>query len=147
MIDRDAPEGAYPRIEAVINSVAQWVKRYRVAAGARHELAMCPPEEVARIANDLGIGRREFDLVATKGPGSADLLQKMLRALGVDPEAPALKEAGVMRDLQRLCVTCGHKTECAQDIAAGTAAQNFYGYCPNAYTLDSIFVETVFKKL
>jgi uncharacterized protein (DUF2336 family) len=146
MVDRTAPEGALPRIEAVFNSIAQWVKRYRVASGARDELAMCGPEEVARIANDLGISRRELELVATKEPGSADLLQKMLVALGVDPQAPALKEAGVMRDLQRLCVTCSHKTECARDIAAGTAAQNFYGYCPNAYTLDTIFVATVFKK-
>jgi uncharacterized protein YjiS (DUF1127 family) len=147
MAGRTAPEEAFPRMEAVLNAVARWVKLYRVAAGARNELAACPPEEVARIAKDLGISRGELELVATKEPGSADLLQKMLRALGVDPHAPALQETGVMRDLQRLCVTCGHKTECADEIAAGTAAQNFHRYCPNAYTLDTLFVETRVKQM
>src|ERR1700686_2870693 len=97
-----APEEAYPRLDAVLNAIAGWVKLYRIASGARNELAACPPEEVARIARDLGISRGELELVATKGPGSADLLQKMLLALGVDPRAPALHEAGVMRDLQRV---------------------------------------------
>jgi hypothetical protein len=58
-----------------------------------------------------------------------------------------LQKAGVMHDLQRLCVTCGHKAECADDIAAGTAARNFHGYCPNAYTLDTLFVEAGVKKM
>jgi len=147
MVDRAAQEEGYPRVEAVLNAVARWVKLYRVASGARNELAACPPEEVARIAKDLGISRGDLELVATKGPGSADLLQKMLRALGVDPHTPALQEAGVMRDLQRLCVTCGHKAECADNLAAGTAVQNFHGYCPNAYTLDALFLETRLKQI
>jgi Family of unknown function (DUF6455) len=144
MANPTVPEEAFPRIEAVLNAVARWVKLYRVASGARNELAACPPEEVERIAKDLGISRGE---VAAKGPGSADMLQKMLRALGVDPRTPALQEPGVLSDLQRLCVTCGHKAECADDIAAGTAAQNFHRYCPNAYTLETLFVETGGKKM
>ncbi|HEY2136557.1 MAG TPA: DUF6455 family protein [Xanthobacteraceae bacterium] len=147
MADRETSQGSHSRLDAAVKYIAEWVRLYRIALGARNELAACTPEEVSRIAADLGISRRDLELVAAKGPGSADLLQKMLTALGVDPQSPALQEAGVMRDLQRLCVTCGHKTECAEHIADGTAAQNFYGYCPNAYTLDTIFVESVFKKV
>jgi hypothetical protein len=53
----------------------------------------------------------------------------------------------VLEELRRMCATCEHKPECARDLAAGTAATNFYAYCPNALALDSIYVEMTFNRL
>jgi DNA-binding transcriptional LysR family regulator len=130
-----AGEQHYPRVEAILDSIADWITRYREAAKARAELRRCGPEEVARIAHELNIGPGELNELAGKRPQDAALLGKMLVALGVDPEA-VMKEPLLARDLQRLCVACDHKQQCAHDLAAGTAGAHFREYCPNAYTLD-----------
>jgi hypothetical protein len=44
-----------------------------------------------------------------------------------------------MRDLQRICIACGHKGRCRHDLAAGTAPSHYRDYCPNAMSLDVLF--------
>jgi hypothetical protein len=63
----------------------------------------------------------------------------MLAALHVDPKALAEADPINMRDLQRLCITCGDKKRCEHELSNGTAAENFREYCPNALTLDALF--------
>jgi hypothetical protein len=130
---------AYPLLDPILETIANWVKRYRYAVGLRAELAHCGPDEVARVAHELGVGPGELVDLASRGPHAADQLQKMLVALGVDPKKVALQDPIAMRDLQRLCITCGSKRQCEHDLAAGTAAQNFRNYCPNAVMLDELF--------
>jgi uncharacterized protein (DUF2336 family) len=133
--------------EPVINAIAQWVRLCRIALGARDELAVASPEEVARIAGELGVRLPDLAQAAAGWPADAELLRKMMIALGLDPDAPALKDHAVISELQRLCAACGHKDECARDLAAGAAPETFYAYCPNAKTLDSIYVETTFNRV
>jgi pyrroloquinoline quinone (PQQ) biosynthesis protein C len=102
-------------------------------------LARCGPEEVARAANDLGVSPGELVRLASKGPHAADQLAKLLLALGVDPKKLASEDPAMMRDLQRLCITCGHKQRCEHELAAGTAAKHYRNYCPNAISLAALF--------
>jgi len=51
--------------------------------------------------------KTELAALPKKGPNSADLLQKLLIALGVDAKGLEYEDPLVMRDLQRLCTTCG----------------------------------------
>jgi hypothetical protein len=97
------------------------------------------PDEVAYIARELGITPKELYQLALKGPEAADLLKKMLLALGVDPKTLAGRDPILMRDLQQICITCGHKKQCSHELAAGTAAKNYLAFCPNAYTLETFF--------
>jgi hypothetical protein len=129
---------SYPRIEPILDVIADWVKRYRHAVGLRNELQQCGADEVARVARELGVSTGELAQLASKGPGAADLLPKLLRALGVDSAALARQDPFTMRDLQRLCINCGVKRRCEHELAAGTAPQNFRAYCPNAFTLDEL---------
>ena len=123
----------------ILDPVADRVKKYRYAVGLREDLANCGVEEVARMARDLGINPREFIPLATKGPEAADQLSTLLRALGVDPKALASNDNAMMRDLQRICIACGHKNQCERDLAAGTATEHFHDYCPNALSIDALF--------
>ena len=125
----------------VLDAIANWVKKYREAIGYDNELANCTPEQVALIARDIGLGPGELLSVTAKGPHAADELPKLLRALGVDPQKLASKDPATMRDLQRICVTCGHKGQCRHDLATGTAASHYRDYCPNAISLDALFHE------
>ena len=106
----------YPTLEPILNAIANWAKKYRYAAGLRDEFARCGPEEVAHTARELGLSSRELYRLAGKGPHAADPLQKMLRALGVDPKALASQDPLLMRDLQRLCIVCGHKKQCQHEL-------------------------------
>ena len=125
-------------VEPILDAIANWVTKYRHAVGLRGGLADCPPEEVARIARDIGLSPQELKLFVDKGPHAADELPKLLRALGVDPLKLASNDPDHMRDLQRLCVTCGEKSQCRHELAAGTAAGHYRDYCPNAMSIAAL---------
>lgn len=141
MPNRDTPQKSYPVVEVVLNSIADWVSKYRYAIGRTNDLGLCSREDVMQIANDLGVSVNELRELVAKGPHAADLVQKMLVALHVDPKVIAASNPLVMRDLQRLCITCTDKKRCAHELAKGTAAEHFNEFCPNALTLDALFVQ------
>jgi len=126
---------------SVLDAIADWVKRYREAIGLRNEMANCTAEQVAVIARDMGLSSGELLSITAKGPHAADELPRLLRALGVDPQKLGSKDPGTMRDLQRICITCGHKGRCQHDLARGTVASQYHNYCPNAIALDALFHE------
>ena len=121
MTDDQVRQDDYPTVNFVLDAIAGWVNKYRALAGARDELGQCSPEDVRQIANDLGISVGELRTMSAKNPHAADLLVRMLTALSVDPEALAKSDLATMRDLQRLCTSCGHKGRCAHELAEGTA--------------------------
>ena len=128
-------------VRPVLDAIANWVKKYRHAVGLRGEFAHCGAEEVALIARDIGVSPGELISIANKGPHAADELPKLLRALGVDAKKLGSNDPSLMRSLQRICISCGHKDQCQHDLAAGTAASNYRDYCPNAMSLDALFHE------
>jgi hypothetical protein len=134
---RGKPQPKASPVEGALNTIAQWVTKYRMAVGAH--LGPCGPEEVRQTARDLGVATTQMRELMNKGPGAADLLQNMLVALHVDPKKLAKANPAVVRDLQRLCITCSNKTLCAHELDVGTAAEHFRDYCPNAFTLDALF--------
>jgi pyrroloquinoline quinone (PQQ) biosynthesis protein C len=139
MSQQNPEPGTYPTLATILDAIANWIKKYRYAAGQHQELAECGADEVARIAHDLGVDTAELFKLVDNGPGAADLLQRMLQALGADRDRLALIDPLIMRDLQRLCISCSHKKRCEHDLAAGTAAQNYREYCPNAVSLEALF--------
>jgi len=139
MIGETADNSRYPSLEEILGSIAYWINRYREAYAAHDQLINCGAAEVARVAYDLNISSEELATLASKGANSADLLRKMLVALGVDPKNITHDAATAMHDLQRLCVNCGQKRQCAHELEVGTAAENYREFCPNAYTLDALF--------
>jgi len=123
----------------VLDAIANWIKKYREAVGLQNELANCTPEQVAVIARDMGLSPGELLSISAKGPHAADELPKLLRALGVDPQRLVSEDPARMRDLQRICITCGHKGRCQHDLAAGTITGHYHDYCPNAISIDALF--------
>lgn len=139
MPNRDSQTTHYPTVELVLDSIADWVNRYRNGTGSHKDFGQCDGAEVMRIADDLGVSSSELRDIASKGPGGADLLRRMLDALHVDPNEIINANPGVMRDLQRLCANCADKKRCAHELDDGTAAEHFHEFCPNAFTLDALF--------
>jgi len=98
----------------------------------------CGAGDVARIAADLKIDQSELSALTKKGPGAADLLQKLLTALGMNAKDIDQGDRAVMRDLQRSCIMCDEKRRCKFDLINGVITENFRDYCPNAFTLDAL---------
>jgi hypothetical protein len=128
--------------ESVFGAIARWVNNYRDTVATDRQLGDCGPDEVAAIARDLMLAPRDLLTLTRRGPDGARLLQEMLKALGVDGAALSQQDPVVMRDLQRLCVSCGYKRQCERDLADGKLAENYHDYCPNAYTLEMLFDRT-----
>jgi hypothetical protein len=139
MSNRDSHQADYPVVETIVNSIADWVSRYRHSIGGKSGLGRCNPEEVMAVANDLGVSPGDLQSLGRKGPESIPLLRNMLAALKIDPQALIDKDPLVMRDLQRLCTNCHDQKRCRQELEKGTAADHFHEFCPNAFTLDALF--------
>jgi hypothetical protein len=135
----DSQQNSYSTVEFVLNSIANWVNKYRETIAHRNELGRCGPDEVMLIAKDPGVSPKQLREFVRKGPGAADMLQKMLVALNVDPKALANIDPVVMRNLQQVCITCDDKKLCKHELANGAAAEHFRDFCPNAFTLDALF--------
>lgn len=129
----------------IMSAVTQLVRFCCSALGARQELGASV--SAARYPAETRIAACALDQAIADWPNSAALLRKMMIALGLEPDAPAVLDHAVMEELRQMCAACEHKTECARDLADGTAAENFYAYCPNARALDSIYVEMTFNRL
>jgi hypothetical protein len=136
---RNNQQQSYPAVKLVLNAIADWVNKYRNTIARNNELGQCGPDEVMRIAKDLGVSPTQLREFVRKGPDAADLLSKMLIALHVDPKVLANSDPLAMRELQQLCITCGDKKRCKHELANGTAAEHFRDFCPNAMTLDALF--------
>ena len=139
MANGDTQRSSYPTVDFVVNAIADWVNKYRSHHGLHDELGQCSPEEVMRMAADVGVPPGELRALAARGSDSAKLLEKLLTSLNVDPTRLTNTNPAVMRDLQRLCVVCGQKDRCQHELKEGTAAEHYREYCPNAFTLDALF--------
>jgi hypothetical protein len=147
MAEGNAGRSGFPGFEPIMNAMAEWTRLCRVAFGGRDDLVQSIRIESVRAANALAAQTAALIQSVPGWPQAAILLRRMLIALGIDPDSPALRDHAAIAELQRSCAACDRKLECAQDLSNGTAAENFYAYCPNAKALDSIYVEMTFNTL
>jgi hypothetical protein len=122
----------YPLFDTLVTTFNDWLKHRREMS----ELRELNTAEFDRVAGELRVSPGDLDELVRKGPHAADELPQMLKVLGIDEEALARTQPLVLRDMERVCALCHHKGECVRDFAAGTAAEHYEEYCPNAPTID-----------
>ena len=123
-----------PVVETLIHSFSDWLKHRR----EMNELRGLDTSEFDRIASELRVSPVDLTELVRQGPHAADELPQMLKALGIDQEALARTQALVLRDMERVCALCHTKRECDRDLAAGTSAEHYEGYCLNAPTIETL---------
>jgi transcriptional regulator with XRE-family HTH domain len=122
----------YPVFDALVTTFNDWLKHRREL----NELRQLNTQEFDRIAGELRVSPNDLNELVRQGPHAADELPMMLKALGIDEDILARTQPLVLRDMERVCALCHHKGECVRDFAAGTAAEHYEEYCPNAPTID-----------
>ena len=129
----------YPRVEFLIDTFADWLKHRRGLS----EIRQMDRGDFERIASELRVSPGELDTLVRRGPHAADELPRLLKALGIDQTDLARTEPMVLRDMERVCALCHDKRQCDRDLAAGTSAERYEGYCLNAPTIDALNLEAV----
>ncbi|RXT48395.1 hypothetical protein [Bradyrhizobium betae] len=124
----------YPRVQDLIDTFASWLKYRREL----NEMRRLGRADFDRIANDLRIAPDDLEELVRHGKHAANELPKMLEQLGISAERLGRAQPLLLRDMERVCSLCHHKGQCDRDLADGTAAENYHGYCGNASTLESL---------
>jgi transcriptional regulator with XRE-family HTH domain len=119
------------RFEMAVETFTDWIKHRREL----RDLRQLDRIDFDRIASDLTVSPEALEELVRQGPHSADELPKMLKALGVEEAALANAQPLMLRDMERVCAICGQKRQCDRDLVAGTAAEHYQDYCPNAPTI------------
>jgi hypothetical protein len=127
-----------PIVEQLICPFTEAVKAFWRRRVAVYELAECDASEVARIAQDLGISTANLRLLATQDKRAADLLNRRLETLRLDPTSV---DPAVMRDLQRCCSNCDSKPFCAHELEDKPRGATWPQYCPNEQTIAALTSE------
>ena len=121
-------------IQAIGAAGVDWYDRHARAT----ELARCDHAQLELMALDLGLSTNELIYLSRAKPGSADLLYRRMRALGLDPGVVQFEAWRVMQDMQRCCTQCEDKKRCEHDLNQGSRHSDWRRYCPNAQTLAAL---------
>lgn len=109
----------------------------RAHVNSTSDLATLSGEELRQIASDLSL--TELDLASlAAGADNTVLMQRMMRAHGIDPEQMTYGFATLLRDLNRVCTQCRCTGRCRRELDAGTAVKHCAEYCRNAATLEDL---------
>ena len=130
---------------SVFSAIARWWRRWTGAKSDSFELESCGPDQVKRMAQDLGLSTSDLLSVVSQDLYESNLLERRMAALNLDPDEVARSEPALLRDFQRLCTTCTSPRRCARDLAqelardpAEPASRDWREYCPNATTLNML---------
>ena len=124
----------FPIVENAINLFGDWLKHRQ----EMREIRDMNSGDFARIAQDLCVSPAELDAVVRQGPHASDELPRLLKSLGIDEAALSRTQPLLQRDMVRVCAACQQKARCNHDLDAGTLAQRYDEYCPNAPAIEEL---------
>lgn len=123
----------YPVVQALIDIFGDWLIRRRKMS----ELRRLGRTDLDRIAGDLRVSSNDLSKLVEFGRGAGEL-SALLKKLGIKKSDLVQTEPLMVRDMERVCGLCRHKSKCDHELAAGTAAEHYQDYCPNAYTIRAL---------
>src|SRR5260370_29717434 len=125
---------AYPIVTSAINLFGDWLWHRQ----EMREMREINSGDFTRIAHDLSISPAELDTLVRRGPHASDELPRLLKSLGLDEATLSRTQPVLQRDMLRVCAACQQKARCNSDLDAGTLAQHYEEYCPNAPAVEEL---------
>src|SRR5687768_9766188 len=83
---------------------------------AAREYAALGPQAQDALARDAGVSREALDRIVARGSRTGQELQRLLRAVDLNPDALRQRHSGVLRDMQAVCSTCAVVKRCRRDL-------------------------------
>src|SRR5690242_16678349 len=76
--------GNWPIVDNVIVPIAEWWRRHVAVRDSLDRLDAFGPDDMARLAEDVGVSAGELRALASHCSDAADLLDRRVAALGLD---------------------------------------------------------------
>ena len=121
----------WPFLDNVMGPLADWWRKHAEVRDNQANLDALGPEELARVAQDVGIPASDLRKLAQHCSDAADLLEYRIASLGLSASDLAHDAPAQLHDMERLCTMCEHKGRCARDLAADASDPIWRRYCPN----------------
>jgi len=112
-----------------------WIKG---RAARRNELASMTREDLRYLASDLGVAESDLRDIVPHVADNSVLMDKMMRARGLDPEFVRHAFAALAREMEVTCTRCRDASVCRRELESGTAALYCHDFCPNAEAMDDL---------
>ena len=120
------------RFHDMLSRLADWWKN-----GPRHfGLEGVSSEEMARMAQDLGLSVNDLTRLSERDDDATLLLYSRLQRLGLSKAD--IDQAGFRRDLERTCGLCPDKDICQHDLDMRAEGEEWKVYCPNRHSLEQL---------
>jgi Family of unknown function (DUF6455) len=119
-----------------------WLKAHTVGGD---DLGAFSRSDLQVMANDLGVTQADLLDVLPRHEDHSDLMDRMMRDRGLDPDKIRRAVGPLMRDLEITCTRCGAVSRCRRDLAAGQAVEHCHEYCGNAETIDELLATDDFR--
>ncbi len=116
-------------------ALGRWWRKQRDIRRSLTRLDQCDDREVAHMASDVNLTVGDLRAALQRAPEEAKLLLRRMAVLGLDSEGLARQEAGVMRDLERLCAICPTKKRCLKELKQDPQNPAWREHCLNEWTL------------
>ena len=119
-------------------AVFDWWHHARERWQRLHDIDSMSAEDVARMANDVGLSSDDLRRVIREPNATADLLYRRLESLKLDPADVRAVSPLLLRDLERTCAMCTDKGRCKSDLDESPNPIGWESYCPNSGTLGTL---------
>ena len=119
----------------LLSRAFDWIK---VRASRDNEVAAMSRMDLHYLAADLGITEADVREVVPRVTDHSDLMDKMMRARGLDPDAVRRSFSALVRDMEVTCARCRDDRICRRELESGTAAQYCHDFCANATAMDAL---------
>ena len=128
----------WPFLDNVIGPIADWWRKHAEVRDNQSSFDALGADELARVAQDVGIPASDLRKLAQHCADAADLLEYRITSLGLSASELGRDAPAQLRDMERLCTMCEHKGRCARDLAADSSDPIWRRYCPNEPTLSEL---------
>lgn len=126
---------AFTEQQGLFGRALDWL-RQRLARG--EEMAGFSQSDLQYMASDLGVTQADLVDVLPRRADNSLLMDQMIEARGLDPQAVRAAFATLVRDMELVCTRCQSTGRCHRDLMAGIADENCHEYCENAETIDDM---------
>jgi len=119
----------------LLSKAFDWI---RARASRDNELAVMSRMDLGYLAADLGITEADVLDVVPRLTDHSELMDKMMRARGLDPDAVRRSFSALVRDMEVTCARCRESRICRRELESGTAAVYAHDFCANADAMDRL---------
>lgn len=130
MLAAGTNKGVVGFLAFLASAFGNWERTRKSRRQDRHRFRDVSAHEVARMARDVGVSSFDLYEMVRLGPDAGQLARRMA-ALHIDSDKVSRTDMPLVRDMQRLCAMCRHKSRCDIHLIIDPENAVWRQYCPN----------------